>query len=80
LQVSFKNGRTLADLKAHQQAVIDRLDLPDELAERLMQLGFLPGASVEAVQAAPSGDPFIYRIDGADIALRRETALRLKVR
>jgi Fe2+ transport system protein FeoA len=80
LQVSFKNGRTLADLKGQQQAVIDRLDLPDELAERLMQLGFLPGASVEAVQAAPGGDPFIYRIDGADIALRRETALRLKVR
>lgn len=80
LQVSFNNGRTLADLQRQQQAIIDRLDLPEDLAERLMQLGFLPGATVEAIKEAPGGDPCIYRIDGADIALRRDTARRLKVR
>jgi ferrous iron transport protein A len=80
LQVSFNNGKTLADLRQAQRAVIERLDLPEDLAEYLMQLGFLPGATVEAIQPAPGGDPFIYRIDGADIALRRETARHLRVR
>jgi ferrous iron transport protein A len=80
LQVSVNNGRTLADLESAQQGVIDRIDLPEDLAERLMQLGFLPGVTVEAVQGAPGGDPYIYRVDGADIALRRDTARRLKVR
>jgi Fe2+ transport system protein FeoA len=80
LQISVNNGRTLADLEKDQRAVVDRLELPEDLAERLMQLGFLPGAAVEAVRPAPGGDPFIYRIDGADIALRLETARHLKVR
>lgn len=78
--MSVNNGRTLADLRPAEHAILDRLELPDDFAERLMRLGFLPGASVEAVRPAPGGDPFIYRIDGADIALRLETAVRLKVR
>jgi ferrous iron transport protein A len=45
-----------------------------------MELGFLPGATVVAVRAAPGGDPRVFRVDGAEIALRRETARRLRLR
>jgi ferrous iron transport protein A len=47
------------------------------MAIRLMELGFLPGASVTAAKAAPGGDPRVFRIDGSEIALRRETAARV---
>jgi ferrous iron transport protein A len=80
MQMSFKNGaaptagRTLADLLENQEALVDRLDLPDELAGRLMELGFVPGQPVVAARSAPGGDPRVFRIDGAEVALRRETA------
>jgi Fe2+ transport system protein FeoA len=30
--------------------------------------------------AAPGGDPRVFRVDGSEIALRRETAARLHLR
>jgi ferrous iron transport protein A len=67
----------LADLPAGQEAVLCRLDLPDEDARRLMELGFLPGAPIVAAHSAPGGDPRVFRVDGSEIALRRETSARL---
>lgn len=50
------------------------LDLPGDDARRLMELGFLPGVEVTFCRRSPFGDPRVFRIDDADIALRRETA------
>ena len=30
--------------------------------------------------SAPGGDPRVFQVDGSEVALRRETARRLKVR
>jgi ferrous iron transport protein A len=57
--------------------VLDSLDLPEDVALRLMELGFLPGAVIEAAKTAPGGDPRVFRVDGSEIALRRETAKNL---
>ena len=65
---------TLADLPRGQSAVLAEFDLSLDDAGRLMELGFLPGARVRAVRAAPGGDPRVFRVDGAEVALRRETA------
>ena len=61
-------------------AIIDHLALPEEDARRLMELGFLPGARVIPGRSAPGGDPRVFEVDGAEVALRRETASRLRVR
>jgi ferrous iron transport protein A len=45
-----------------------------------MELGFLPGHTVAVAGSAPGGDPRVFRIDGADIALRRETARHIHLR
>jgi Fe2+ transport system protein FeoA len=45
-----------------------------------MHLGFLPEATVEVLRRAPAGDPTVYRVEGAEIALRRETARYIQVR
>jgi ferrous iron transport protein A len=42
--------------------------------QRLLALGFIPGASIVAVRAAPLGDPVEYRIKGYNISLRKEDA------
>ena len=71
---------TLMDLNRGEAAILDRIDLPGDQARRLMELGFLPGATVTAGLCAPGGDPRVFQVDGSEIALRRETAKLLKVR
>src|SRR3984885_5117446 len=73
-------GRTLAQLPEGEAGVLDRLDLPDDIARRLMELGFLPGHTIIPARSAPTGDPRVYRVDGSEVALRRETASRLILR
>jgi ferrous iron transport protein A len=71
---------TLVDLGQGDAGILDRIDLPGDDARRLMELGFLPGARVTAGLSAPGGDPRVFQVDGSEIALRRETARKLKVR
>ena len=71
---------TLADLRPGKEAVLERLDVADDVARRLMELGFLPGSTVTAAHRAPGGDPRVFRVDGSEIALRRETAKHIYLR
>ncbi len=93
MQLSFKNGRrrrrraghghepgSLVELHEGEHGILDCLDVPDDVARRLMELGFLPGTRVTAGRSAPGGDPRVFRVDGSEIALRRETAAHLKLR
>ena len=86
MQPSFKNysappgPASLEELDEGEQGVLERLELPEDVARRLMELGFLPGAPVTAARSAPGGDPRVFRVDGSEIALRRETAALLKLR
>ena len=79
MQLSFNKGSafSLRDLKEGQSGILDRLDLPEALSHRLMELGFLPGMEITAAKAAPGGDPRVFRVDGAEVALRLETASHL---
>jgi Fe2+ transport system protein FeoA len=71
---------TLAELPTGGSGVLDTLDLPEGLAFRLMELGFLPGARVVVGRGAPRGDPRVYLVDGSEVALRREMALNIHLR
>ncbi|MGH9558092.1 MAG: FeoA family protein [Bryobacteraceae bacterium] len=70
-------ARNLTELKRGESGILDRLDLPEDDARRLMEMGFLPGHSVTPAHAAPGGDPRVFRVDGSEVALRRETAVKL---
>jgi ferrous iron transport protein A len=90
LQMSVNSGpnavpggavvRTLAQLREGEAGVLDHLELPDDIARRLMELGFLPGHIIVPARSAPGGEPRVYRVDGSEVALRRETASRLILR
>lgn len=75
-----EDRRRLCDLPAESRCELLELDLPEALRDRVMEQGFVPGAFVEVARSAPSGDPRVYRVDGVEIALRRETAAGLLVR
>ncbi len=80
MSVSSVPVRTLAQLKEGEPGTLDRLDLPEDIAQRLMELGFLPGHIVVPARSAPGGEPRVYRVDGSEVALRRETAAHLILR
>jgi ferrous iron transport protein A len=71
---------SLMDLRKGDAGILDAIDLPSDDARRLMELGFLPGARITAGLSAPGGDPQVFQVDGSEIALRRETARKLRVR
>ena len=70
----------LMELKHGESGILDRLDLPEDDARRLMELGFLPGHAITPGHSAPGGDPRVFRVDGSEVALRRETARKLLLR
>jgi DtxR family Mn-dependent transcriptional regulator len=46
---------------------------------RLLDLGFVPGSTVEVEMVSPGGDPTAYRVRGTLIALRREQAGLIRI-
>jgi ferrous iron transport protein A len=74
-----KLSPTLADLRPGQSGTLTILDLPAADAQRLMELGFLPGSVIVAARSAPGGDPRVYRVEGTEFALRGDTARQIHV-
>ena len=70
----------LSDLTVGDKGVLVALDLPENVQNHLMHMGFVPGAEVTALRRAPAGDPTLYGIDGMEIALRHETASAIQIR
>jgi DtxR family Mn-dependent transcriptional regulator len=46
---------------------------------RMMDLGILPGTTIEVEMTSPGGDPTAYKVRGALIALRKEQARLIRV-
>ena len=69
---------TLANLKRGETAVIT--DVSSILIPlKLLEMGCLPGNSVELVQVAPFADPMYLNINGSHLAIRKETASHILI-
>ena len=62
----------LADLRTGERAILGELALEPATAEHLMNLGLVPGVEILVAHTGPGGDPRIYRVEGTELALRRE--------
>lgn len=69
---------TLADLKRGQQGVITDVS-SNQIPLKLLEMGCLPGNSVELVQVAPFADPMYLNINGSHLAIRKETAIHILI-
>jgi ferrous iron transport protein A len=70
---------TLNDLRAGERGVIIDVDGQDAVAARLMEMGLLPGETVEMIGAAPMGDPIEYAVYGYRISLRSIESARVRI-
>lgn len=59
--------------------IVDELLATGMLRERMLALGLTKGARIEVVRKGPFGDPTIYNIRGAMIALRKEEAFLISI-
>lgn len=69
---------TLADLKLGQQGIIEDVSSKD-IPLKLLEMGCLPGNSVELIQLAPFSDPMYLKINGTHLAIRKETASHILI-
>jgi ferrous iron transport protein A len=69
---------TVADLTYGQKGIIR--DFSEHILPiKLLELGCLPGNSVELVQVAPLNDPIYINLSGSHIAIRRSLAQRIEL-
>ena len=69
---------TIHSLKKGDKAIIKDFDI-DIVPLKLLEMGCLPGNSVELLQVAPFGDPLYLNINGSHVAIRVETAREIEV-
>lgn len=67
----------LSEAAVGQSIRIGRLEMDGTLRRRLLDLGFVPGATVHVLQRSPLGDPVAFRVSNTTIALRREESSRI---
>ena len=69
---------TLNTLKKNQKAKMLDFDL-DQVPLKLLEMGCLPGNSVEILEIAPLGDPLLLCINDTHLSIRRELAKEIQV-
>jgi ferrous iron transport protein A len=69
---------TLATLKKGQKAIITTFNV-EAIPLKLLEMGCLPGNTVELLQTAPMGDPIYINVNDSHVAIRKETAAEIDV-
>lgn len=69
--------QTLDQLRAGAHATVARYQ--GAPPTRLLEMGVLPGTSIEVVRLAPLGDPMELRVRGYLLSIRKDEAARIVV-
>ena len=72
-------SRTLRDCRKGDCVQVLGLTGTGAYRHRLMEMGFVPGATVALVKRAPLGDPLELRLRGYHVSLRRAEAQRVEI-
>ena len=73
-------GTTLDQIAVGETASVIDVSASPALAERLEDLGFIPGTRVTVRRRAPLGDPRVYELRGSQLCLRGTEARAVRVR
>ena len=71
--------RTVTDLPLGEQARVVAVHGESRVSRRLLEMGVVPGTSVEVIKFAPFGDPIEVRVRGYNLAMRRSEAGAIEV-
>jgi ferrous iron transport protein A len=77
---ALAESTTLDRLERSSEAVVAGLECSPNLRRRLLEAGFVTGSRVRFLMATPFGDPLVFSLRGASIALRKSEARCVRVR
>lgn len=63
----------ITHLEMHEKYVISSFN-EENIPLKIIELGCLVGNSIQLIGKAPLGDPFLFKIDGNRIAIRKNLA------
>lgn len=75
----LNSGKTISALRRGAVGFINKFT-DDEVAQKLMSMGILPGTRIELVRRAPLGGGCYIKADNLLVALRTEEAARVILR
>jgi len=78
-EVKGMSDRPLKDLSPGEKARITRVTVRGSIHRRLLDMGVVPGSTVEMERVAPLGDPIEVMIKGYHLSLRKEEAAHVFV-
>ena len=67
---------TIAHLKRGELGVITDVS-SEHIPLKLLEMGCLPGNTVQLLQVAPFQDPMYLNVNGTHLAIRKETAIHI---
>ena len=65
---------TLTNVPIGTAATVVAVNGAGRISRRLMEMGVVPGVSLEVLKTAPFGDPIEVRVRGYSLAMRRSEA------
>ncbi|MCA8986028.1 MAG: ferrous iron transport protein A [Planctomycetaceae bacterium] len=71
--------KTLDQCELGETCIVQDVTGTDSISIRLMEMGVLPGESIQYIGLAPLGDPLEYRLANSSLSLRRAEAQRVVV-
>jgi len=71
--------RPLSELKTGERGKISRVGGSGGVNRRILDMGVIPGTTVEVERIAPMGDPIWVRLRGYQLSLRKEEAANINV-
>jgi Fe2+ transport system protein FeoA len=71
--------RKLNELRTGDRGIIERITGKGRFRQRLMEMGFVPGAEILVEKYAPLKDPIEYIIKGYHVSLRHTEAEKIMV-
>jgi Fe2+ transport system protein FeoA len=73
-------ARKLNELRTGDRGIIERITGTGRFRQRLMEMGFVPGAEIVVEKYAPLKDPIEYILKGYHVSLRHTEAEKIMVR
>jgi len=64
----------LSSLKAKEKGIVQKMNTPEEVTHRLLEMGIAPGEMVTFIRNAPLGDPIEIEVMNYRLAIRRSEA------
>lgn len=68
----------ITSLQKGEKGIIKEFEI-DSIPLKLIEMGCLPGNTVQIVQFAPFQDPLYINLNGSYVAIRQETAAKILI-